>query len=145
MFWGHCQSRPWTCRSCGTVEQVSQEKKTDVNIAVEMIIDAHTDVFDSAIMITADSDLVPVVQAIHRLFPEKRVAVAFPPSRFSAELQSTADACFPIGRAKFSAAQLPEKITKPNGTVLQRPSKWMEARTGFGLALHNALQQQKSK
>src|ERR1700694_3271665 len=37
MYFGHYQSDPWTCNSCGAIEQVPSEKKTDVNIAVEII------------------------------------------------------------------------------------------------------------
>src|ERR1039457_3467198 len=39
--------------------------------------------FDSAVLISADSDLVPAISAVRRLFPAKRIVVAFPPERFS--------------------------------------------------------------
>jgi hypothetical protein len=142
MYWGHYQSEPRSCRACGAVEQVPSEKKTDVNIAVEMLTDAFSDRFDTALLITADSDLVPAVCAIKKLYPSKRVVVAFPPERASAELQKHAHACFPIGRAKFSACQLPEIISKKqNGAVVEltRPEKWREQATPFGSVLRSAL------
>lgn len=83
MFWGHYQSEARTCNGCGRIEQISNEKKTDVNIAVEMMTDAFRNIFDTALIITADSDLVPAVSAVRRLFPEKTVVAAFPPARFS--------------------------------------------------------------
>ena len=100
----------WTCNGCGRTGKVPKEKKTDVNIAVELMTDAFSDGFDSALMITADSDLVPPILAIRRLFPLKRVAVSFPPRRFSTELQQTAHANFTIGRAKLASSELLETV-----------------------------------
>ena len=36
---------------------------TDVNIAVELLCDAHADAFDTAILLSADGDLTGAVQA----------------------------------------------------------------------------------
>ncbi|HET9790614.1 MAG TPA: NYN domain-containing protein [Candidatus Angelobacter sp.] len=139
MFFGRYQDEPWTCARCEHTEQVSHEKKTDVNIAVEMITDAHANSFDTALLISADSDLVPAVAAVRRLFPEKRVVVAFPPERFSTELKGMAHASFTIGRAKFANAQLPETVIKRDGTALTRPDKWRPQATEFGNTLLEAI------
>lgn len=140
MFWGHYQIEPWTCNSCGQSEPVPHEKKTDVNIAVEMMVDAFQNNFDSALLVSADSDLVPPIKSIRRLYPDKRIIVAFPPARFSAELQGQAHGHFEIGRAKFAGAQLPETIVKNDGATLTRPAKWTDApKTDFGAALKAAL------
>ena len=139
MYFGHYQFDPWTCNSCGAVEQVPSEKKTDVNIAVEIMTDAFSESFDTALIISADSDLIPPVLAVKRLFPSKRIVVAFPPNRHSVELQREAHTSFPIGRAKFSKAQMPDTIIKADGTELSRPSKWSMNQTEFGRALGTAL------
>lgn len=139
MYFGHYQSDPWTCNACGAVEQVPSEKKTDVNIAVEMMVDAFSDSFDTALVITADSDLIPPIVAVKRFYPQKRIVVAFPPKRHSVELQREAHVSFTIGRAKFAQAQMPEEITKLDGTVLRRPAKWLSTQTEFGKALGTAL------
>jgi uncharacterized LabA/DUF88 family protein len=55
-------------------------KMTDVNIAVEMLVDAYNNTFDTALLISADSDLTAPLVAIRNLFPGKRVIVAFPPN-----------------------------------------------------------------
>lgn len=57
IFFGHLLTNPRTCRSCGNVEQVPTEKMTDVNIAVELLTDAFQNRFDTAIIVSADSDL----------------------------------------------------------------------------------------
>ena len=103
---------------------ISQEKMTDVNIAVELLEDAFQDRFDTALLISADSDLVPPVLAVKRLFPKKRVVTVFPPGRSSQALKQCSDAFFVLGRAKLAVSQLPETIRKPDGVLLQRPSQW---------------------
>lgn len=80
---------------------------TDVNIAVELFCDASNNQFDTALLVSGDSDLAAPLKAIRRRLPDKRVAVAFPPDRFSKELRSVAHAYFTIGRARRSASQLP--------------------------------------
>ncbi|MGE5570527.1 MAG: NYN domain-containing protein [Rhodospirillales bacterium] len=141
MFWGHYQDDPWTCKACGRTMLVSHEKKTDVNIAVEMLTDAYANAFDTAFLISADSDLVPAIRAIRRLFPQKRVVVFFPPARFSAELkQVTHGGGIQLGRKRFADNQLPECVTKPNGKTLVRPAKWSNRpSTVFGELLEAAL------
>ena len=56
---------------------------TDVNISVALLGDAQDDLFDTAMIVSADSDLVGPVQAVLRRYPEKRVLIAFPPRRVS--------------------------------------------------------------
>src|SRR5579872_316569 len=63
MYFGHYQHDPWTCNKCGAIEQVPSEKKTDVNIAVEVMTDAFSNTFDTCLIVTADSDLVPPMLA----------------------------------------------------------------------------------
>ena len=99
------------------------EKQTDVNIAVAMLTDAFKDRFDVALLVSADSDLCPVVSSIRTLFPKKRVVVAFPPGRASKELAGIASA-FNIGRAKLSQNQFPDVVKLPNGFELKKPQLW---------------------
>jgi hypothetical protein len=57
------------------------EKMTDVSVATAMLVDAFTDKFDAAFLISGDSDLAPPIQAIRNYFTNKRVIVIFPPKR----------------------------------------------------------------
>jgi uncharacterized LabA/DUF88 family protein len=78
IFYGHWLSNPVTCHKCGHTYDAYHEKMTDVNIAVELMCDAFQDRLDMALLVSADSDLVGPVKAVRRLFPQKRVIVAFP-------------------------------------------------------------------
>lgn len=103
---------------------IPSEKMTDVNIAVEMMSDAYQNLFDVALLVSADSDLTAPVLAIKNLFPEKRVIVAFPPQRHSAQLQRLAHGFLLVGRANLAKCVFPDKIQKADGFVLQRPPEW---------------------
>jgi len=97
---------------------------TDVNIAVELLKDAYDNAFDTALIISADSDLTAPVETIRDRFNSKKVVIACPPDRQSKKLESVAHAYFHIGRKKFHDSLFPETITKPDGYVLRRPPSW---------------------
>ena len=124
IFYGKYQLNPRECPNCGFEDKVPNEKMTDVNIAVEMFSDAINDEFDIALLLSADSDLVPAVRAIKNTFTQKRIVVAFPPKRSSVELENIAHACLRIGRANFARSLFPDKVKKADGFILQRPSTW---------------------
>jgi uncharacterized LabA/DUF88 family protein len=121
---GRFQEKNRRCRHCGTGWVVYEEKETDVNIAIALVEDAVADEYDTAIIISADSDLCPAVRSVRRLSPTKRIVAAFPPRRQSGELQRATDGSFTIGDAKFRQAQLPASVTTVAGVVLSRPSHW---------------------
>jgi len=121
---GHYLPKDRSCRRCGSQWQTFEEKQTDVNIAVEMLADAHADLFDTALLISADSDLSAPIEKIRILFPDKRVVVAFPPARRSGQLQKLAHGCFTIGEANIRNSLLPDPVVKSSGFPLMCPSKW---------------------
>lgn len=124
IFYGKYQLNPRECPNCGFKDKVPNEKMTDVNIAVEMLSDAINDEFDVALLLSADSDLVPPVRAIKNTFTQKRIVVAFPPKRSSVELENIAHASLRIGRANFARSVFPDKVRKADGFILQRPTAW---------------------
>lgn len=124
ILYGHFLATPVTCRNCGHTYETHHEKMTDVNIAVELMTDAFQDKFDTALLISADSDLVGPVRAMRRLFNNKKVIVAFPPARSSVALQRTAHGFYFIGRDKLSKSVFPDEVTKPDGFTIRRPAEW---------------------
>ena len=97
---------------------------TDVNIAVEILKDAYQDNFDVALLISADSDLVPPIKTVRELFPNKRVVIASPPARYSVDLVNSANKSFVISRRSIAKSLLPEEIEKENGYILRCPLSW---------------------
>jgi hypothetical protein len=89
-----------------------------------MLIDAFQDAFDTAVLISADSDLTLPVSELVRLFPNKYVKVAFPPNRSSFDLQKAAPTSFQIYESKFRQSLFPERVKLVSGHEVERPAGW---------------------
>lgn len=121
---GRFQEKEVCCRNCGHIRATYEEKETDVNIAVALVEDAVRDRYDTAILVSADSDLCPAIRSARRLAPGKRFIAAFPPRRASGELRRLADGSFPISDSKIRKCLLPDQVTTAAGVVLKRPDRW---------------------
>ena len=122
---GHFLSTTAQCFRCGNVWKKNEEKKTDVNVAVRLLEDVYDDRFDTAIVVSGDSDLVPPIVSVRRRFPHKRVIVAFPPRRRSSQLAQAASAAFSIYPQTIESSHLPDPVRTPGGVKLQAPSGWL--------------------
>lgn len=121
---GHYRDNEIECNGCGRTWTAPQEKMTDVNIATHLIFDAFANRFDVAIVVSADSDLVPPIRAIRAHLGHKRIDVAFPPGRFSNELKQAAHGQCVIHENALKKSQFPDEITLPSGYTLKRPDRW---------------------
>jgi uncharacterized LabA/DUF88 family protein len=121
---GRFQEKPRVCNSCGASWTGYEEKETDVNIATALIEDAVEDRYDTAILVSGDSDLRPAIAAVNRLRPGKRIVAAFPPGRHSRVLGRAVDAYIPISHTKVRNAQLPPMVFTKAGVRLTRPASW---------------------
>jgi uncharacterized LabA/DUF88 family protein len=124
IFEGHFLEAQVICSHCGHTYTTHHEKMTDVNIAVELLTDAFHDAYDTALLISADSDLVGPIYAVKSLFPAKRVVVIFPPARHSAALKVAAHAYTHLGRNVLTESLFPDPVIKPDGFALQCPANW---------------------
>lgn len=122
--YGHFLEKKRQCKACHATWTDYEEKMTDVNLAVQLQADAFDDAFDAALVVSGDSDLATPIRRIRERFPRKRLIVAFPPERHSAELKRVAHGHLTIGRDKLSQSQLPDTLTMPDGHVLTRPATW---------------------
>ena len=124
IIFGRFQNDPKHCDRCGHSNFHPQEKKTDVNIATNLICDALGDKYDTAILVTADSDIVPAIQAVRKLKPTKRIVVAFPPGRYSKELENVAHASIKIWEPLLRKSRLQEVIKRNGLPDISRPHKY---------------------
>ena len=121
---GYYISKRLNCLKCGAPRTIYEEKTTDVNIAVAMLTDAYANLYDTAILISADGDLVRPVETILTNFRNKRVVVAFPPDRNSNNLRKNASASINIWGKTIAKSQLPSQVIGQNGYEIHRPSSW---------------------
>lgn len=124
IHYGHYLQKSRRCHSCGAQWMDYEEKMTDVNIAMQLLADAFDNHFDTALVISADSDLTTPVRQVRARFPAKRVIVAQPPGRNSVQLAGAATAAFTISETKVRQSQLPAAVTTASGYVIQRPAHW---------------------
>ncbi len=116
------------CPHCKSVFQVPEEKRTDVNISVEMIGDCHLDLTDTLVLVSGDSDLVPSVEFIQKHFPNKKVKVYFPPTRQSSDLHRAVNKktiYLLNNKNRFDMGVMPHAFTDANGIVHNIPPEWI--------------------
>lgn len=100
----------------------TEEKGSDVNLATHLLCDAYENLFDIAIVVTNDSDLVmPIHQVRTRL--GKKVFLLCPRERASFELRQNVDGVRHIRSGVLGAAQFPATLTDINGNF-SKPSHW---------------------
>ena len=124
IHFGNYQSDKIECKRCKHIWSTYNEKMTDVNIATQILIDAYQDKYDMAMLISGDSDLVPPIKAVHEIFKNKRVFVAFPPKRHNQSVAIVAKGSFTIGRKKLVDSQFTNSAQKKDGFILNKPKDW---------------------
>lgn len=124
IFYGNYQDGSEECKRCGHVWRTAKEKMTDVNIATAIIVDAYKNEYDMAMLISGDSDLTPPIKAVHSLFTDKRVFIAFPPKRHNSSMVLVAKGSMMIGRKKLVDAQFDDEVISKTGFKLKRPTEW---------------------
>lgn len=117
--------KPVTCRACKTQLSIPTEKMTDVQIASEMIADAVLDAFDVAILVSADSDLVPAIKKVKLLQPGKSVRALYPPNRGCIEITNHASEIRKLRLSYLERCRLPDQITRADGRIIHCPADWM--------------------
>ncbi len=120
---GRFQQKSKFCRECQSSWFEYEEKETDVSLAVTLLEDGVNNLYDTALIMSADSDMAPAVRAIKRLRPSARVVVASPPNRRSNALKRLCDASISISITKVRQAQLPEAV-QAGGQSYTRPTYW---------------------
>lgn len=124
IYYGKYQQNKVECYNCHYIFSDQNEKMTDVNIATELICDGFNDLYDIAILISGDSDLIPPIKAVQNQFPDKRIIVAFPPERFNKSVKEVAKGSFIIGKSKLQNSLFPDELKSKSGFLLKKPSEW---------------------
>jgi len=117
------------CPKCKAKYKKPEEKRTDVNISVQMMNDCALDNTDVLLLITADSDLIPPLETIKANHPNKKIKILFPPKAFSNDLNNFVKANrrrvieLKNHKIRFTRAIMPDTVTK-DGITYTIPSKW---------------------
>ena len=117
-----------TCYKCGNVIHTHEEKETDVRIATQIVADAYEKNCDVAIVVSADSDMIPAVELAKSA--GQTVYIYFPPNHYSSNLASMANGR-PIMmvryKSRFAQSLLPDVVhLKSDNYDLRIPQRWKD-------------------
>lgn len=121
---GKFKTKDKYCPNCETYFKTPEEKKTDVNIAIKLFQDAVNGEYDTAIIISGDSDLIPSVEAIKTTFPLKEVGIVIPINRKAEDLKHTVDFHMKMKEKHLSSSLFDDTITLTDGQIITRPTTW---------------------
>ena len=117
------------CPYCQAAISKPEEKRTDVNLSVQIMGDCALNKTDVVILVSADSDLVPPLEFVQKHFPNKRIKIYFPPTGFSSDLNNYLKnrkgkvIKLEHNKIKFFNSIMPDVVTK-NGKTYTIPEKW---------------------
>ena len=101
----------------------TEEKGSDVNLATYLLLDAFDDEYDTAIVVSNDSDLVHPIEVVRKRFG-KTVGVLTPHGpKVSWAMRNVADFYRPIRRGVLASSQFPPTLTDRHGTI-SKPRSW---------------------
>ena len=126
---GKYMEKQFDCPYCHSNISRPEEKRTDVNISVRMLSDCFEDKTDTIVLISADSDLIPPLEQINRLFPHKNIKVYFPPANYSYDikdflvLQKNKPVLLEKNLQKFLNSIMPDVVKNETNTYTI-PDKW---------------------
>lgn len=114
------------CIHCSKDFTIEEEKKTDVNIATNLIADCIYNNCDVSILVSGDSDLTPPLEFIKKHNKNHIITIFFPPKRQGLHLKQLAhNTLFLINyKNRFENSLLPDKVELHSGYIIHRPTSW---------------------
>lgn len=122
-IFGQFRQKDRKCPKCKKAYTTFEEKETDVNIAIKLFQTAIADLYDTALIVSGDSDLIPALEAVKQTFPNKKIVVVIPIGRRAEALKHTAHAHMKMKSKHLETCQFEDEIRKDN-LVLLRPASW---------------------
>jgi uncharacterized LabA/DUF88 family protein len=112
------------CPLCKNNYKAHEEKKTDINIGITILADGMADQFDTALILSGDSDLAPVITKLKILSPAKKVGIIVPQNQSAMNLKQHADFFKKIQDRDLKKSLLPEQMVY-NGNTITAPTGWL--------------------
>ena len=102
-----------------------EEKKTDVNLATEMIFDGFNRTCDQAVIVSNDTDLVRSIQRMRHELGIKMVVVnPYRLIRTPRELYRAADRVLRVRDSHLVNSMLPNIVIDSKGREIRKPATW---------------------
>lgn len=122
--YGEFKRKQRKCSECGKLVWKSEEKQTDVNIAIRLFELAIQGRYDKAILVSGDTDLIPAVKAVQKTFPVKKIGVVIPIGRASEDLKAQTDFHHKMKLQHLISSRFSDPLTLADGSSLNCPPNW---------------------
>lgn len=133
---GKYQLRRVTCRAAECPRRLEylspEEKKSDVNLAINVMDDALHARMESAVIVSGDSDLEPAVEWVRKNYPVIKFTVYIPvlPSEAGQRRNDfylrIGVQCRPLPLAEILRHQFPSPLALADGTSINKPVEWSD-------------------
>lgn len=102
---------------------IMQEKRSDVSLATDLLIDAFDGRADVALLITNDSDFQMPIEVVSSRF-DVRIVIISPDVMVSKRLARLASHARPLDHRLLEHCQLPDIVLDAEGREIHRPVAW---------------------
>lgn len=121
---GEFKRKDKLCRLCRRRYSTFEEKQTDVNIALKLFEMAVQDIYDRAVIVSGDTDLIPAISSVRATFPNKQIGVMVPIGKASESLTRAADFRFKMRERHLASSRFPDQIVLSDRSTLNCPAAW---------------------
>lgn len=99
------------------------EKQTDINLALQVVRDAHDNIFDCAYILSSDSDQAATARMLKDWFPSKYlIGVSPPTNKVPDKIKTYADAHFELTLLDIEKCVFDHPLLGKSGKEIPRPA-----------------------
>lgn len=102
----------------------TEEKGSDVNLAVHLLNDGWHKRYDLALVFSQDTDLIEPIRIARQELGLQVGLIQMDSGRPNRDLALAASFVRHLKPAHFQAAQFPNQVAKPNGEMIVKPQGW---------------------
>lgn len=126
--YGKYQDKEITCRAddgCGKVYMHWEEKQTDVSLAIKIVEDCHNEECNKIVLVSGDSDFLPPLKLVKKIYTDKELMVLFPPTKFTSSINNLGITCLSMDKYKprWNRAKM-DDVVDANGKIYRKPIEW---------------------
>lgn len=114
----------------GLEGRVWQEKGTDMSMASAAIRACLDNPEAGLVIMSGDSDFLPLARLIQERWPDVDIRFAFPAHRASRLLRQACPGSFCLNPSSYAKAQLPRRLRLPSGKHIECPESWQQPNGG---------------
>lgn len=100
------------------------EKRSDVNLACDLVYDSLTEQIEYVVLISNDSDITRALEVARKKAGKMVIVISPTSENISFDLRKVAHRHLVIKRLDLQESQLPNKVNGEGGTTIEKPFDW---------------------